>query len=63
MGVLPLVEKDDSYYFNIIDPWRGNKYDIPMLSRLDPTYYFRYVYFMRIRETSPDTFEKMLRWD
>ena len=57
------VIKDDSYYFNMKDPKSGSRYDIPMLSRIDPEYYFKYIYFMKLKERSPDTFEKILRWD
>lgn len=53
----------DGLYFSIIDPKSGYKYDIPMLSTLDPSYYFKYVYFMKLKESSPSAFEKILRWD
>jgi len=53
----------DSYYYNMIDPKSGYRYDIPMLTTLDPVYYFKYVRYMKIKEQSSDTFEKILRWD
>lgn len=53
----------DSYYYNMIDPKSGYRYDIPMLSTLDPVYYFKYVRYMKIKEQSSDTFEKILHWD
>lgn len=53
----------DSYYYNMIDPQSGYRYDIPMLTTLDPVYYFKYVRYMKIKEQSSDTFEKILRWD
>jgi hypothetical protein len=58
-----LVEKNDSYFWHIVNPRTGDRYDIPMLSPVHPEYYFKYIYNMKIRETSPDTFEKMLRWN
>lgn len=62
-SVYSLVEKDDSYYFHMVDPRNGERYAIPLLGRTDPKYYYQYVYNMRLKESSPDTFEKMLRWD
>ncbi len=53
----------DSYYFHMLDPKSGYRYDIPMLTTMDPVYYFKYVSCMKMKEQSPDTFEKMLRWD
>lgn len=57
------VVKSDAYYFNIINPVSGFRYDIPMLSSTDPKYYYSYIYFMKLKERSPDTFDKILRWD
>ena len=57
------VIKDDSYYYNMVDPRSGQKYDIPLLSPLNPEYYSSYIHFMKIKEGSPDTFEKVLSWD
>jgi hypothetical protein len=57
------IEKDDNYYFNMVDAWSGKKYDIPMLYTLDPDYYFKYVYFMKLKEGSPSAFEAAMRWD
>jgi len=54
---------DDLYYYNMMDPRSGFRYDIPLLLATEPDYFSKYVYFMRIKETSPDTFEKILRWD
>lgn len=56
-------QNDDSYYFNMVNPDTGKRYDIPMLSPIDPDYYYQYVNYMKIKETSPDTFEKILNWD
>jgi len=57
------VTKDDSYYYNLVDPGSGFKYSIPMLKRDDPAYFFKYVDYMKTKERSPNTFEKILRWD
>jgi len=57
------VKHDDAYYFNMKNPRSGLRYSIPLLSPLDPDYFQKYVYFMKIKERSPDTFEKILRWD
>ncbi len=61
--LLSYVTKDNSYYFDLVDPRNGYSYDIPMLKRTDPAYFYRYVDYMKMKEQSPDTFEKMLRWD
>lgn len=57
------VTKDDRYYYSLVDPRNGRRYDIPMLMSNDPGYVFKYIRFMKQKEQSPDTFEKMLRWD
>ncbi|CCH50072.1 DUF4116 domain-containing protein [Pseudodesulfovibrio piezophilus] len=57
------VEKNDSYYYNMLDPRTGLRYDIPLLSPIDPKYYWEYIYRMKLKERAPNTFEKMLRWD
>ena len=56
------VTKDDSYYYNLLDPANGYRYDIPMLTSDDPVYFFKYIRYMKQKEQSFDTFEKMLRW-
>lgn len=61
--LLSYVTKDDSYYYNFLDTRNGLRYDIPMLMTTDPVYYFKYIRYMKMKEQSPDTFEKMLRWD
>jgi len=58
-----IEKKSDAEYFDVLDPKTGLRFDIPMLSRVDPGYFFKYIYFMKIRERSPDTFERILRWD
>jgi len=52
-----------AYYFNMVDPKSGLRYNIPMLLRSDPEYYYKYIDFMKMKERSSETFEKMLRWD
>jgi len=54
---------DNAYYFNMLNPDTGLRFDIPMLSPVDPNYFFQYIYYMKLRETSPDTFKKLLTWD
>jgi len=61
--LLSYVTKDDSYYYNMLDTRNGLRYDIPMLMTTDPVYYFKYIRYMKLKEQSLDTFEKMLRWD
>ena len=56
-------EMTDQYYFNMRDPATNLRYDIPLLSTTDPGYYFKYIYFMKLKERSPETFEKAMRWD
>lgn len=55
-----LTDKD---YFNMLNPETGLRYDIPMTSPVDPTYYFKYIYYMKLKERSPDTFQKILNWE
>ena len=55
--------KDDSHYYNMVNPGTGKRYDIPMLSRIDPEYFFKYIYYMKLKESSPDVFEKLLWWE
>ena len=55
--------KDDNYYFNMVDPETQNRYNIPMLSPVDPGYYYEYIYYMKMKEKTPDTFNKILGWE
>ena len=55
--------EEDQYYWNMKDPRSGRRYDIPMLNSLDGDYYFKYIEFMKVKERSPDTFDKVLNWD
>ena len=61
--LLSYVVKDDAYYFDMVNPATGERYDIPMLNPSKPGYYFKYIDMMKEKEISPNTFEKILRWD
>lgn len=55
--------EEDQYYYNMKDPRTGHRYDIPMLDRMAGDYYFQYIEFMKTKESSPETFNKVLSWD
>jgi len=55
--------KDDSYYWDMINPDTGVRWNIPMLDTLSPTYFHDYVNYMKLKERTPETFEKVLSWD
>ena len=61
--LLSMVDKNHAYYFSMVDPATGLKYNIPMLDTMSPTYFYDYVYYMKIKERTPDTFENILRWN
>ena len=61
--LLSYVSKNDSYYYHMLNPSTGTRYDIPMLRKVDPAYFYKYVDYMKMKEQSPNTFEKILRWD
>lgn len=52
-----------NYYWNMKDPKNGHKYEIPMLLRSDPAYFFKYIDYMKLKISSPATFEKIINWD
>ena len=56
-------EKTDWDYFNMIDPRSGLRYDIPLLSPTNPLYFTKYVHMMKLKEESPELFEKIIRWE
>ena len=60
--LLSYVTKDDNYYWSMIDD-NGSRYSIPMLNSAEPNYYYKYVYYMKLKESSPSTFDSILRWD
>lgn len=53
----------DEQYFNIVNPETGLRFDIPMVSPVDPNYFFQYIYYMKLRERSPETFQNILNWE
>lgn len=53
----------DAVYYNMVDPETNLRYDIPLVSPLDPSYYFKYVYYMKLKESSPETFKKIMNWE
>ena len=55
-------KKDDNYYFDILDPKTGLRYNIPLLEKTG-SYYQDYVHYMKIKETSPSTFDKIMSWN
>lgn len=55
--------EEDQYFYNMVDPVTGKRFDIPMLNTQDPNYYFKYIKFMKIKEISPNTFDTLLRWN
>lgn len=59
------VSKHDEYrrLFNILNPKTGRRYDIPMVDRNKPGYFFEYVDCMKILERDPDTFKRMMEWN
>ena len=58
-----MIVKNDSYYFDIVNPQSGLKYAIPMLNSGAPGYFYKYINYMKLRERSPETFQKVLNWD
>lgn len=56
------LKKDDNYYFDILDPKTGMRYNIPLLEKTG-SYYQDYVHYMKIKETSPSTFDKIMSWN
>ena len=53
----------DAGYFNELDPKTGFRYDIPMLRRDDPGYYYKYVSYMKTKEQNEETFNKIMMWE
>lgn len=63
--VLPEIEEKpqtDADYFDIKNPETGFRYNIPMLDTGAPGYYYKYINYMKIRETSPETFKQIMDW-
>ncbi len=57
------TDKGDSYYFGLVDENTGFKYNIPLLDASAPGYYFKYVYYMRLKERSENTFSQLMGWN
>ncbi|MDQ6988747.1 MAG: hypothetical protein Q9M19_02615 [Mariprofundaceae bacterium] len=57
------AQEENQYYYNMLNPQNGMRYGIPMLNTLDPDYYYKYISFMKMKEQSEETFDKMLNWD
>lgn len=53
----------DNDFFAILDPATGYRYDIPMLDRGDPEYFFKYIHNMKILKNSPGTFKSIMEWN
>lgn len=49
--------------FAIVNPKTGMRYDIPMVDRNKPGYFFEYVDCMKILERDPKTFKRMMEWN
>jgi len=52
----------DTDYYNMLDPDTGYRFAIPMLDESAPGYYFRYIYHMKLKERSPETFNAIMNW-
>lgn len=55
--------KTNSEYFDTFDPETGLRFDIPMVSPNDPDYFYTYIYYMKLRDRAPETFERILNWE
>jgi len=57
----PII-KTYQYYLKQKDPITKERYNIPLLSPTDPEYENKYVDYMKLKEISPDIFDKILNW-
>jgi len=57
------AQKTYSQYFDEVDPETGFKYSIPGLSRDNNNYVAEYVDMMKLKETDPKKFEKILNFE
>lgn len=55
--------KDRSYYFSQVDPKTGQKYRIPNLSTFSSDYVATYIKYMKMKESDPDKFTKIMNWN
>lgn len=54
--------KDNAYYASMRDPKTGFSYNIPMLRFDDPDYIVKYINYMKMKETHPEQFERLMKW-
>jgi hypothetical protein len=59
----PRQEKTDLEYWETVNPKTGERYDIPMLDKTSGAYVWDYIAFMKVRESNPGMFERILNWD
>jgi hypothetical protein len=52
---------EDKKYYNMKDE-NGNRYAIPMLSKEDPEYREKYIYYMKLKEKDEAAFNKVMNW-
>lgn len=55
--------KGVEYYFNIMNPDTGFRFDIPLLKLIDNDYKTRYAYYMKLREEKPEEFKEVMAWN
>ena len=54
--------KTDNDYFNMVNPATGKRYSIPMLSPTSKNYRLMYIYYMKMKESKPEAFQRVLDW-
>lgn len=60
---IQVPSNDNAYYWNILDEDTGFRFDIPMLNSTSGTYFYQYISYMKLRERSEETFNKIMNWD
>ena len=50
-------------YYNTLNPDTGFRYEIPMLRFMDSDYKMKYIEYMKLKETNPAEFERVLQWN
>jgi len=63
LGLEGFKVKTDEEYWNEVDPRTGQRYAILFLSPLNPNYKNEYIYYMKMKQISPDQFARMNSWD
>ena len=56
-------ELTDRDYWEMKEESTGERFDIPMLSKIDVMYRKKYISFMRLRVDDPAGFQKVMNWD